>query len=46
VGCHIRIGETCSSNRAVRASDEDYHGTVTEKDLQNHRTSSPVTIAP
>jgi hypothetical protein len=45
VGCHIKIGENCSSNRDVRASDEDYHGTVTKKDLLIHRTSPLVTLA-
>jgi hypothetical protein len=46
VGCHIKIGENCSSNHVVKASDEECHGTVTEKDLQIHRTSPPVIPAP
>jgi hypothetical protein len=39
---HTKIGELSALFCSVRNSDEDYHGIVTEKDLQIHRTSSPV----
>jgi hypothetical protein len=31
VGYHIKIGENCSSTRAVRTTEEDGHGTMHEK---------------
>jgi hypothetical protein len=32
VGCHMKIGENCSSNRSIRHTKGDRHGTVPAKD--------------
>jgi hypothetical protein len=32
VGCHVKIGENRSSNRSVKHTEGDRHGTVPAKD--------------
>jgi hypothetical protein len=43
VGCHMKIGKWGSSNRSVRWTEQDRHGTVPAKD---HRFTEPAAGEP